>query len=50
MSDGMEIDEFDPIQTEIDKIKLHNLKVDIKDTIKRINALQRVERQKEKTH
>lgn len=46
MLDDMEIDEFDLIQREIDKIELHNLKVDIRDTTKRINTLQKAEKQK----
>lgn len=46
---GMEVDKVDPVQREIDKIELHNLKVNIADTPKRTNNLQKKTKHKEET-
>lgn len=46
----MAVDEIDPVQREINKIKLYNLKVDIADTMRGINVLQKAEKQWEINH
>lgn len=36
----MEVDQINPVQEEINKITLHNLKVDMRNTVKKIDILQ----------
>lgn len=50
LSEDVLIEEVDPVQMEIDRIALHNLKVDIENITDRITPLQEAEEQHKMNH